>query len=176
MAKIYIADTNTDTVTCLITWKWPKWWKGAKCHGNWGEHRDRPQRSGCDERVSADCTTFATPQVKFHSKSVFQRKLWQGIQPQSFLGGDYREGLSDENPTGCFWILQHITIGLWVGKGIFQPIHMKDTRIFSDKTNTGSVFNYLTNGVGCSLVELNCLTGDYQLLRSTSVSNFATIY
>ena len=44
----------------------------------------------------------------------------------------------------------------------------KDAHIFSPETNTGSVFNYLTNGVGCSLVELNCLTGAYQLLRSTT--------
>ena len=42
---------------------------------------------------------------------------------------------------------------------------MKNDEICSPDSNMGSVFNYLTNGVGCSLVELNCLTGAFKVLR-----------
>jgi hypothetical protein len=31
------------------------------------------------------------------------------------------------------------------------------------KTNTGNPFNYFTYGVACSLVEIDCLTGDHQV-------------
>ena len=35
----------------------------------------------------------------------------------------------------------------------------------SPDADSGSVFLYLTNGVGCSLVELDCLTGGHAVLR-----------
>ena len=30
-------------------------------------------------------------------------------------------------------------------------------------TNSGNAFNYFTYGVGCSVVEIDCLTGDHQV-------------
>ena len=37
------------------------------------------------------------------------------------------------------------------------------------ETNEGSMFNYLTYGAGCSLVEVDCLTGEHTLLRTDIV-------
>ena len=36
-------------------------------------------------------------------------------------------------------------------------------------TNEGATFNYMTNGVGCSVVELDCLTGSLSVLRTDIV-------
>ena len=33
------------------------------------------------------------------------------------------------------------------------------------ETNSGNAFNYFTFGVGCSTVEIDCLTGDHHVLR-----------
>ena len=33
------------------------------------------------------------------------------------------------------------------------------------QTNSGNAFNYFTFGVGCSTVEIDCLTGDHHVLR-----------
>ena len=33
------------------------------------------------------------------------------------------------------------------------------------QTNSGNAFNYFTYGVGCSTVEVDCLTGDHHVLR-----------
>jgi len=37
------------------------------------------------------------------------------------------------------------------------------------RTNSGNAFNYFTFGVGCSMVEVDCLTGDHQVLRTDIV-------
>ena len=34
-------------------------------------------------------------------------------------------------------------------------------------TNSGNAFNYFTYGVGCSVVEIDCLTGDHQVTIPT---------
>ena len=40
---------------------------------------------------------------------------------------------------------------------------------YNFETNEGSMFNYLTFGVGCSVVEIDCLTGDHEVLRTDIV-------
>ena len=37
-------------------------------------------------------------------------------------------------------------------------------------TNSGNAFNYFTYGVGCSVVEIDCLTGDHQVAHSLYLS------
>jgi hypothetical protein len=38
------------------------------------------------------------------------------------------------------------------------------------KTNTGNPFNYFTYGVACSMVEIDCLTGDHQVSLTNRLS------
>ena len=33
------------------------------------------------------------------------------------------------------------------------------------RTNSGDAFNYFTFGVGCSMVEVDCLTGNHHVIR-----------
>ena len=40
---------------------------------------------------------------------------------------------------------------------------------YDDVNDTGSIFNYYTYGVGCSVVEVDCLTGGHQVLRTDIV-------
>ena len=37
-------------------------------------------------------------------------------------------------------------------------------------TNSGNAFNYFTYGVGCSVVEIDCLTGDHQVAHPLYLS------
>ena len=39
------------------------------------------------------------------------------------------------------------------------------------QTNSGNAFNYFTYGVGCSTVEVDCLTGDHHVLRCFNASD-----
>ena len=106
----------------------------------------------------------------------FPNKAIPGKQPlrlpgKRLSGKLTRQGLSLlllDSTTPLHWTMS-------MEKHTVSANSQKDAQIFSPDTNTGSVFNYLTNGVGCSLVELNCLTGAYQLLRSTVYLNVGTI-
>lgn len=40
---------------------------------------------------------------------------------------------------------------------------------YDPKTNTGRWFDYATYGAGCSLVEIDCLTGDHSVLKTDIV-------
>ena len=40
---------------------------------------------------------------------------------------------------------------------------------YNFETNSGNAFNYFTYGVGCSLVEIDCLTGDHQVKLSKAL-------
>merc|ERR1719336_3142879 len=40
---------------------------------------------------------------------------------------------------------------------------------YDSDTNQGSMFNYLTFGVGCSVVEVDCLTGEHTVLKTDIV-------
>jgi xanthine dehydrogenase molybdopterin-binding subunit B len=43
------------------------------------------------------------------------------------------------------------------------------------KTNTGNPFNYFTYGVACSLVEIDCLTGDHQVSSHKAIISHSAL-
>ena len=109
-------------------------------------------------------------QISFPNKAI-PGKGTPRLPGRRWWGRLTRQGLSLlllDSTTPLHWTMS-------MEKHIVSANFWKDANIFSAETNTGSVFNYLTNGVGCSLVELNCLTGAFQLLRSTAKTNFVTI-
>ena len=109
-------------------------------------------------------------QISFPNKAIPGKGIPR-LPGRRWWGRLTRQGLSLlllDSTTPLHWTMS-------MEKHTVSANSQKDAQIFSPETNTGSVFNYLTNGVGCSLVELNCLTGAYQLLRSTAYLNFGTI-
>ncbi|XP_076238841.1 xanthine dehydrogenase rosy isoform X2 [Calliopsis andreniformis] len=74
----------------------------------------------------------------------------------------------EKNPTG--------TWEQWVSTAYIDRISLSATGFYktpnigySFETNSGNAFNYFTYGVACSEVEIDCLTGDHQVLRSDIV-------
>ncbi|XP_071454952.1 xanthine dehydrogenase isoform X2 [Hetaerina americana] len=64
----------------------------------------------------------------------------------------------------------------WVSAAYFERVSLSATGFYrtSDigydwETNSGNPFNYFTFGVACSEVEIDCLTGDHQVLRTDIV-------
>ncbi|KAL5009353.1 hypothetical protein ScPMuIL_014934 [Solemya velum] len=64
----------------------------------------------------------------------------------------------------------------WVKSAYFDRVHLSATSFYktpdlgySFETNSGNVFNYFTVGAACSEVEIDCLTGDHQILRTDIV-------
>eukprot|EP00090_Calanus_glacialis_P022255 TRINITY_DN34353_c0_g1_i1.p1 TRINITY_DN34353_c0_g1~~TRINITY_DN34353_c0_g1_i1.p1 ORF type:complete len:1353 (-),score=369.93 TRINITY_DN34353_c0_g1_i1:172-4230(-) len=64
----------------------------------------------------------------------------------------------------------------WVKSAFFDRVSLSSTGYhatpdigYSFKTNSGNAFNYFTFGVACSVVEIDCLTGDHQVLRTDIV-------
>ncbi|XP_034952751.1 xanthine dehydrogenase [Chelonus insularis] len=64
----------------------------------------------------------------------------------------------------------------WISKAYFERISLSATGFYrtpdigySFETNSGTAFNYFTYGVACSEVEIDCLTGDHQVLRTDIV-------
>eukprot|EP00112_Aurelia_sp_Birch-Aquarium-sp1_P022397 Seg63.5 transcript_id=Seg63.5/GoldUCD/mRNA.D3Y31 product="Xanthine dehydrogenase" protein_id=Seg63.5/GoldUCD/D3Y31 len=64
----------------------------------------------------------------------------------------------------------------WVTVGFFNRVSLSATGFYKTpdvgydiKTNSGRAFDYYTFGVGCSLVEIDCLTGDHKVLRTDIV-------
>lgn len=47
----------------------------------------------------------------------------------------------------------------------FKYFHFYSPNFYLARTNSGKQYNYFCFGVGCSLVEVDCLTGDHQILR-----------
>ena len=111
--------------------------------------------------------SFPKHQISFPNKAI-PGKGTPRLPGRRWWGRLTRQGLSLlplDSTTPLHWTMS-------MEKHIVSANSWKDANIFSAETNTGSVFNYLTNGVGCSLVELNCLTGAFQLLRSTAKTKF----
>ena len=64
----------------------------------------------------------------------------------------------------------------WVKSAFFDRVSLSSTGFhgtpdigYDFKTNSGNAFNYFTFGVACSVVEIDCLTGDHQVLRTDIV-------
>nr|XP_034184290.1 xanthine dehydrogenase isoform X2 [Osmia lignaria] len=64
----------------------------------------------------------------------------------------------------------------WVATAYIERISLSATGFYktpdigySFETNSGNPFNYFTYGVACSEVEIDCLTGDHQVLRTDIV-------
>lgn len=74
----------------------------------------------------------------------------------------------DDDPNG--------TWESWITKAYFSRISLSATGFYRTPdigydfpTNTGMAFNYFTYGVAASEVEIDCLTGDHQVLRTDIV-------
>lgn len=64
----------------------------------------------------------------------------------------------------------------WILKAYFERISLSATGYYKvsdlnydEENNIGRKYDYYTNGVGVSLVEVDCLTGDHQVLRTDIV-------
>ena len=65
---------------------------------------------------------------------------------------------------------------VWVMKAYLDMVSLSATGFYYTpdldydfQTNTGNPFNYSTYGVGCSVVEIDCLTGDHTVLTTDIV-------
>ncbi|XP_014226482.1 xanthine dehydrogenase [Trichogramma pretiosum] len=74
----------------------------------------------------------------------------------------------DANPNG--------TWEQWVSKAYFDRVSLSATGFYKTpgigydfNTNSGKPFNYFTYGASCAEVEIDCLTGDHQVLRTDIV-------
>jgi len=122
MSRIYIADTNTDTV---------------------------PNATATGGSTGTDLNGMAVINAC--------RQIVQHLRP-------FREG----NPNASWEEIigkAYQTRTQLAAFGFYNTSPLE----YDPDTNTGTVFNYLTNGVGCSLVELNCLTGAFKVLRTDIV-------
>merc|ERR1719187_164268 len=64
----------------------------------------------------------------------------------------------------------------WVKSAFFDRVSLSSTGYhatpdigYDFKTNSGNAFNYFTYGVACSEVEIDCLTGDHQVISTNIV-------
>ena len=71
----------------------------------------------------------------------------------------------------------------WVKAAFFDRVSLSSAGFHATpdigydwKTNTGNAFNYFTYGVGSSMVEIDCLTGDHQVRIQTNPSSSHTVF
>lgn len=69
----------------------------------------------------------------------------------------------------------------WISKAYFDRVSLSAAGFYStphltwdSETNCGSIFNYFTYGVACSEVEIDCLTGDHQVIRTDIVMDLGS--
>ena len=62
----------------------------------------------------------------------------------------------------------------WVKAAFFDRVSLSSVGFhatpdigYDFSTNSSNAFNYFTYGVGCSVVEIDCLTGDHQVMTSS---------
>ena len=117
---------------------------GSERHSNWWQLRHRPERAGGGARLPAG--GGAAPGERSPSPPA--------NCPQPFRDG----GRTWEEAVAAAYEArtQLSAFGFYNTSPLDAP---------SPDADSGSVFLYLTNGVGCSLVELDCLTGGHAVLR-----------
>eukprot|EP00094_Tigriopus_californicus_P013136 TCALIF_12703-PA protein Name:"Similar to XDH Xanthine dehydrogenase/oxidase (Gallus gallus)" AED:0.07 eAED:0.07 QI:278/0.8/0.66/1/1/1/6/364/1546 len=78
------------------------------------------------------------------------------------------DGIKKKNPSGSW--------DDWIKAAYFERISLSAVGFYATpdlgynfQTNTGKPFHYYTYGVGCSRVEIDCLTGDHNVLRTDIV-------
>ncbi|XP_055644800.1 xanthine dehydrogenase isoform X2 [Toxorhynchites rutilus septentrionalis] len=69
----------------------------------------------------------------------------------------------------------------WVNKAYFDRVSLSTTGFYATPnigydfaTNSGNPFNYFTFGAACSEVEIDCLTGDHQVIRTDIVMDLGS--
>lgn len=69
----------------------------------------------------------------------------------------------------------------WVNKAYFDRVSLSATGFYATPnigydfaTNSGNPFNYFTFGAACSEVEIDCLTGDHQVIRTDIVMDLGS--
>lgn len=69
----------------------------------------------------------------------------------------------------------------WVSRAYFERVSLSATGFYATPdigynidTNQGVAFNYFTFGAACSEVEIDCLTGDHQVIRSDIVMDLGS--
>lgn len=82
---------------------------------------------------------------------------------------DYRKNYPDQS-----W-------DFWINKAYFDRVSLSATGFYatpdigySFETNSGNPFNYFTYGAACSEVEIDCLTGDHQVIRTDIVMDLGS--
>ncbi|XP_067680728.1 xanthine dehydrogenase/oxidase-like [Haliotis asinina] len=90
------------------------------------------------------------------------------VQNACEILADRLQPYKESNPKGTFKD--------WVTAAYFDRIHLSaagfyrtDRAEFDPTTGRGSYYNYFTTGVACSEVEIDCLTGDHQVLQTDIV-------
>lgn len=69
----------------------------------------------------------------------------------------------------------------WISRAYMDRISLSSTGFYAtpdigydEQTNTGVAYNYFTYGAACSEVEIDCLTGDHQVMRTDIVMDLGS--
>ncbi|XP_038596041.1 xanthine dehydrogenase/oxidase-like [Tachyglossus aculeatus] len=115
-------------------------------------------------KVPNPCSTSASTSTDLYGMAVQAacKTLLERLQP-----------FKDQNPNGSWED--------WVTAAYLAPVSLSATGFYSFpnlgynfETNSGNRFFYFCFGVACSEVEIDCLTGDYQNIRTDIVMDVGT--
>lgn len=116
------------------------------------------------DRVPNTSATAASTGSDLNGMAVIDacEKLLKRLEP-------YRERMPDEH-----W-------NKWVHQAWMERVSLSATGFYKTpdighdiKTNKGMAFNYFTYGAACSEVEIDCLTGDHQVIRTDIVMDLGS--